>query len=96
MVTPFEKGQTTGFLHVPVEPINRGLVLTHGAGANCQAPLLVAVAAAFADAGFHVLRCDLAFRQRRRSGPPVPALAGEDRKGLMAAAGCLREYVSGP
>lgn len=95
MVTPFEKGSTTGFLHVPAEPLNRGLVLTHGAGGNCRAPLLLAVASAFTDAGFHVLRCDLAFRQMRHSGPPLPALAGEDRKGLAAAGRCLREYVSG-
>jgi uncharacterized protein len=43
-----------------------------------------------------VLRCDLAFRQRRRSGPPSPATAGLDREGLRAAAASLRERVSGP
>jgi hypothetical protein len=56
---------------------------------------LVAVALAFAAAGFHVLRIDLPFRQRRSFGPPAPAQAAEDRKGLAAALTCLRSVVSG-
>lgn len=95
MVELFEKSSTSGFLHRPTEPLNRGLVLTHGAGGNCRAPLLVAVATAFAAAGFYVIRCDLPFRQRRRVGPPIPAQASQDRNGLLAAIGCLREIVSG-
>jgi uncharacterized protein len=43
-------------------------VLTHGAGGNANAPLLVAAANAFCDDGWHVLRCDLPFRQRRPTG----------------------------
>jgi len=35
-----------GFLHQPDAPDGRGLVLTHGAGSNAGAPLLVAVAEA--------------------------------------------------
>ena len=59
-----------GLLHHPAKPNGQGLVLTHGAGSNCQAPLLVALAEAFAGAGFLVLRCDLPFRQDRPYGPP--------------------------
>jgi len=62
-----------------------GLVLTHGAGGDCHAPLLVALAAAFADAGLTVLRCDLPYRQERRKGPPSPAGAARDRAGLRQA-----------
>lgn len=92
---PFTAGVTTAFLHAPAEPRNIGLVLTHGAGANCQAPLLVAVASALAAAGVHVLRCDLPFRQRKRFGPPHSSQAGEDRNGLRTALVAIREIVSG-
>ena len=36
-----------GYLHLPDTPNNDGLVLTHGAGSNAQAPLLVALAETF-------------------------------------------------
>jgi predicted alpha/beta-hydrolase family hydrolase len=94
-VTVFQEDSISGFLHVPDVSSNQGLVLTHGAGANCQTPLLVAVAEAFESAGFTVLRCDLPFRQRRSSGPPHPSQAGEDREGLRAAVAALRRIVSG-
>jgi len=40
-----------------------GLILTHGAGSDCSAPLLVALSEAFAGEGYVVLRCDLPFRR---------------------------------
>jgi len=94
-VTPFEKGDVRGFLHRPNAAAERGLVLTHGAGGNCRAPLLVAAAEAFSAAGFVVLRCDLQFRQRRPSGPPSPAGAAADRAGLRAAVGAMHGIVPG-
>ncbi len=72
-----------------------GLVLTHGAGANCNAPLVVAVSEAFAAHGYVVLRCDLPFRQERRTGPPFPGGAERDRAGLRNAVMALRETVAG-
>jgi hypothetical protein len=92
----FEKPGVHGFLHRPDNSEGRGLVLTHGAGGNCAAPLLVVAADAFAAAGFAVLRCDLPFRQRRPKGPPSPSGAGADRAGLRAAVEALREVVAGP
>lgn len=74
-----------GHLHLPDASTGEGLVLTHGAGGNSRSPLLVEVALAFAQAGFHVLRCDLPYRQARPSGPPSPAGAARDRAGLEAA-----------
>ncbi len=71
-----------GLLHRPASPNGCGLVLTHGAGSNCQAPLLVALAETFAAAGFTVLRCDLPYRQDRPYGPPGPGEAKRDRAGL--------------
>ncbi len=84
-----------GFLHQPQQANGDALVLTHGAGANCQSKLLIAVASAFADEGFLVLRCDLPFRQSRKHGPPFPAMAARDREGLARAVSVLREKTSG-
>ena len=84
-----------GFLHEPAQPNGDALVLTHGAGANCQSKLLTAVANAFADAGYLVLRCDLPFRQSRPHGPPFPAMAARDREGLRRAVEVLRVKTSG-
>jgi predicted alpha/beta-hydrolase family hydrolase len=83
------------WLHQPDQPTGDGLVLTHGAGGNCESPLLKAVAAAFAGAGFAVLRCDLPFRQQRPHGPPFPAQGANDREGLKRAVEVLRELAPG-
>ena len=74
-----------GYLHRASDPAADCLILTHGAGANCQAPLLVALADAFCAAGITVLRCDLPFRQARPSGPPPRGAAERDQAGLRAA-----------
>ncbi len=83
-----------GFLHLPANPNGDALILTHGAGSNCTAPLLVALSEAFAGHGYVVLRCDLPFRQERRSGP-FPGNAERDRAGLRNAVAVLRKSVSG-
>jgi hypothetical protein len=84
-----------GFLHEPAQGNSDGLVLTHGAGANSQSKLLIALADAFAGAGYLVLRCDLPFRQSRPHGPPFPALAARDREGLRRAVDVLRSKTPG-
>jgi uncharacterized protein len=84
-----------GFLHEPPQPNGDGLVITHGAGANCQSKLLIALADAFVDAGYFVLRCDLPFRQSRPQGPPFPAMAARDREGLRRAVDVLRARTAG-
>jgi hypothetical protein len=94
-VTALETAAVRGFLHAPEKASGAGLVLTHGAGSDCTAPLLVAVADAFSKRGFTVLRCDLAFRRKRPKGPPSPATAAADRAGLRDAVAAIRERVSG-
>ena len=84
-----------GFLHRPENPNGDGLVLTHGAGSNCNSQLLIAVAESFAEAGLTVLRCDLPYRQVRSYGPPRPDDAQHDREGLKNAVGEIRKLVSG-
>lgn len=83
-----------GFLHRPEGAASAALVLTHGAGSNCGAPLLVAMAETFAGAGIAVLRCDLPFRQARPHGPPF-GNGAKDRAGLRRAVEVLREIVPG-
>jgi len=84
-----------GLLHRPQSANGDALVLTHGAGANCQSPLLAALAEAFASGGMTVLRCDLPFRQVRPHGPPGPGSAARDREGLRQAVVAARKMVPG-
>lgn len=85
-----------GFLHVPANPYQNGVVLTHGAGGNAQAPLLHALADVFAASGYAVLRCNLPYRQARSFGPPGPGDAARDRAGLKNAVGALRTVLGAP
>ena len=84
-----------GSLHSPVSPNGDALILTHGAGANCNAPLLLALAETFSAREYTVLRCDLPFRQERPTGPPFPGNAERDRDGLRNAVAAVRKLVSG-
>src|SRR5450755_219627 len=101
-MTPFERFSDTssdpavrGFLHRPESAVGGSLILTHGAGGNAQMALLVALAEAFAGAGFAVLRCDLPFRQQRPYGPPRPSDAVRDREGLKHAVAAMRKLFPG-
>ena len=94
-ITSFRQNSTSGFLHSPAHATGDALVLTHGAGGNCQGTLLVAVADSFSSIGFTVLRCNLPFRQMRPFGPPFPAQAAEDRRGLREAVAEMRRIVTG-
>jgi predicted alpha/beta-hydrolase family hydrolase len=82
-----------GWLHEPAAARGKGMVITHGAGSNCESPLLRAVAETFAAAGFFVLRCDLPYRQQRPTGPPFPGAAVRDREGLQRASEAMREIT---
>lgn len=94
-ITPLDSGGVRGFLHRPEHHAGRGIVLTHGAGSDCNAPLLARLANALCALGFMVLRCDLPFRQERRRGPPLLARSAADRAGLKAAALMLRDLAEG-
>jgi uncharacterized protein len=98
-IQPFEDAPAgnvpvRGYLHVPAKASGDGIVLTHGAGSNCNAPLLVALANAFCDAGVIVLRCDLPFRQLRPHGPPRSD-DDRDQQGLRRAIESMRPKVHG-
>ena len=55
----------------------------------------MALSEALAGRGYVVLRCDLPFRQERRTGPPFPGNAERDRAGLANAIAALRKNVAG-
>jgi uncharacterized protein len=84
-----------GWLHVPDAPNGDALILAHGAGSDSTAPLLAVLSEAFSGQGYLVLRCDLPFRQERRTGPPFPGNAERDRKGVGNAVAVLRKRVTG-
>jgi predicted alpha/beta-hydrolase family hydrolase len=95
MEEPFAASGVRGVLHSPEGGNGHALLLTHGAGSNCQAPLLVRLSRAFEGAGYLVLRYDLPFRQLRPKGPPFPAGAARDREGIAQAVDSVRQMVSG-
>jgi len=84
-----------GYLHPAANSGADCLILTHGAGANCQSPLLTALADAFCARGWTVLRCDLPFRQSRPHGPPPRGKAERDQAGLRAAVEAMRRRTAG-
>ena len=82
-----------GYIHHPAE-LKAAMLLSHGAGGNCDAPLMLAVAEAFAEAGYRVFRWNLPFRQLRPRG--APGGSGErDREGIREAVKLLRQQASG-
>ena len=83
-----------GFLHVAEGSNDCGVVLTHGAGSNCNSSLLIALAESFSAEGVTVLRCDLPFRQLRPVGPPL-GTAELDQDGLRRAISVLRKRIGG-
>jgi uncharacterized protein len=83
------------FLHRSPSIKDDWLILTHGAGSDCKAPLLVALADSFCASGLTVLRYDLPFRQMRPHGPPPRGSAERDQQGLAAAVASARRQTSG-
>jgi uncharacterized protein len=86
--------EVRGVLHTPEHATGDALALTHGAGSNANAPLLVSLSRAFCEAGLVVLRYDLPFRVAG-VGPTSPAVQARDREGVVRAVQALRQLVKG-
>ena len=84
-----------GFLHRADSKQQDFLVLTHGAGGNCDAALLIELAEELAAIGVNTLRCNLPYRQRKPTGPPSPSDASHDQEGLRRAVALMRKDFSG-
>jgi predicted alpha/beta-hydrolase family hydrolase len=90
----FEADDLRGVLHTPEKANGDALALTHGAGSNAGAPLLVSLSRAFCEAGLLVLRYDLPFRVAGGS-PTSPAAQARDREGVARAVQALRQRAKG-
>src|ERR1035438_506221 len=95
MQEALDRDGVRGKLHQPALPNGDAFVLTHGAGSNSDAPLLVRLAGALSEAGYVVLRYDLPFRVQRPKGPPSPAAAARDREGVAQAVAAIRRIAPG-
>ncbi len=84
-----------GTLHRPEQESGDAIVLTHGAGADADAALLVRLAQSFAEAGHLTLRYNLPFRQNRPKGPPHPSTAARDREGIGQAVEAVKKLIRG-
>src|SRR5436309_7206677 len=95
MEQPFDSEDVHGVLHRSTSPNGNAILLTHGAGTGRDAPLLVALAGAFSDSGFLVLRYDLPFRHAASKGPLNEAAQARDRAGILHAVQAVRRMISG-
>ena len=99
MAIPFDDRKSDpaihGFLHMPSGVVGNAIALTHGAGSDCNAKLVVEMANSFEASGIAVLRFDLPFRQARPHGPPSPGGAARDRDGIRRAIALMRERTKG-
>ncbi|WP_072801952.1 alpha/beta hydrolase family protein [Rhodococcoides yunnanense] len=94
-ITVVEDADVRGFLHAPPGQPVGALALTHGAGGNCDARILVDIADRWSSAGLLVLRFDLAFRRSKPKGPPHSSKADTDRASIVSAARRLADLAAG-
>ena len=83
----FDADDLRGVLHTPEQPTGDALALTHGAGSDSSAPLLVSLSRAFCDAGLLVLRYDLPFRVARAAADISRGAGARSRRRGSGGAG---------
>lgn len=84
-----------GVAHEPAGTPRGVVLLTHGAGGNRDAPLLVRFCDEWAGRGWLAVRYNLPYRRRRPKGPPSGSAAA-DRAGVADAVAAARELTDGP
>ncbi len=84
-----------GVAHEPDGAPKGVVVLTHGAGGNRDAPLLIRICDEWARTGFLAVRYNLPYRRRRPKGPPSGS-ATADQDGIAEAIGWARGLGHGP
>jgi predicted alpha/beta-hydrolase family hydrolase len=85
----------SGVAHEPDGAPKGTVLLTHGAGGNRDAPLLVRICDEWARNGFLAVRYNLPYRRRRPKGPPSGS-ATADQDGVAAAIAWARGLGHGP
>ncbi|MHA7666160.1 alpha/beta hydrolase family protein [Mycolicibacterium sp. HS_4_1] len=84
-----------GVAHEPDGTPTGVVLLTHGAGSNRDAPLLVRMCDEWARHGWLAIRYDLPYRRRRPKGPPSNS-AASDQQGIVDAIALARTLTDGP
>jgi len=84
-----------GIAHEPTGRPIGAVVLTHGAGSNWDAALLVGLCDEWARRGWLAVRYDLPYRRRRPKGPPSNS-AASDQAGIVEAIELARTLTTGP
>jgi len=84
-----------GIAHEPDETPTGVVLLTHGAGGNRDAPLIIRLCDEWARHGWLAIRYNLPYRRRRPKGPPSNS-AASDQQGIIEAIELAHTLTDGP
>lgn len=84
-----------GIAHEPDGTPTGVVLLTHGAGGNRDAPLIVRICDEWARHGWLAIRYNLPYRRRRPKGPPSNS-AASDQAGIVEAIELAHTLTDGP
>lgn len=84
-----------GVAHAPDDAPAGAVLLTHGAGGDRDAAVLIALCEEWARHGWLAIRYNLPFRRRRATGPPSNS-ATSDQAGIAEAIALARTLTDGP
>ncbi|GCA98178.1 alpha/beta family hydrolase [Mycolicibacterium sp. NCC-Tsukiji] len=84
-----------GIAHEPDGTPTGVVLLTHGAGGNRDAPLIIRLCDEWASHGWLAIRYNLPYRRRRPKGPPSNS-AASDQAGIVEAIELAHTLTDGP
>ncbi|BCI79608.1 alpha/beta hydrolase [Mycolicibacterium sp. TY66] len=84
-----------GIAHEPEGTPTGVVLLTHGAGGNRDAPLIIRICDEWARHGWLAIRYNLPYRRRRPKGPPSNS-AASDQQGIVEAIELAHTLTDGP
>jgi predicted alpha/beta-hydrolase family hydrolase len=84
-----------GIAHEPDGTPTGVVLLTHGAGGNRDAPLIIRICDEWARHGWLAIRYNLPYRRRRPKGPPSNS-AASDQQGIVEAIELAHTLTDGP
>ena len=87
--------EIAGIAHEPDGTPTGVVLLTHGAGGNRDAPLIVRICDEWARHGWLAIRYNLPYRWRRPKGPPSNS-AASDQAGIVEAIELAHTLTDGP
>lgn len=87
--------EIAGIAHEPDGTPTGVVLLTHGAGGNRDAPLIIRLCDEWARHGWLAIRYNLPYRRRRPKGPPSNS-AASDQQGIVEAIELAHTLTDGP